>query len=71
VVGTFAVAVLAGWASIPLLMATGFPLGSGQTLVAGALLPLMGLLALGSINRHTIDQALAGQAQTVDGRGAG
>ena len=33
VVGGFAVAVLAGWASIPLLMATGFLLGTGQTLV--------------------------------------
>jgi MFS family permease len=33
VVGGFAAAVLAGWASIPLLMATGFLLGSGQTMV--------------------------------------
>jgi MFS family permease len=33
VVGGFAVAVLVGWASIPLLMATGFLLGTGQTLV--------------------------------------
>jgi MFS family permease len=33
VVGGFAVAVVAGWASIPLLMATGFLLGTGQTLV--------------------------------------
>ena len=33
VVGSFAAAVLAGWASIPLLMATGFLLGTGQTLV--------------------------------------
>ena len=33
VVGGFAVAVLAGWASIPLLMATGFLLGTGQALV--------------------------------------
>jgi MFS family permease len=33
VVSGFAVAVLAGWASIPLLMAIGFLLGTGQTLV--------------------------------------
>ena len=33
VVGGFAAAVLVGWASIPLLMATGFLLGTGQTLV--------------------------------------
>jgi MFS family permease len=33
VAGGFAAAVLAGWASIPLLMATGFLLGTGQTLV--------------------------------------
>jgi MFS family permease len=33
VVGSFAAAVLVGWASIPLLMATGFLLGTGQTLV--------------------------------------
>src|SRR5829696_9272221 len=33
VVGSFAAAVLAGWAAIPLLMATGFLLGTGQTLV--------------------------------------
>jgi MFS family permease len=44
VVGAFAVAVLAGWASIPLLMVTGFLLGSGQTLVdtaAQALVPTL------------------------------
>lgn len=33
VVGGLAAAVLAGWASIPLLMLTGFLLGTGQTLV--------------------------------------
>jgi MFS family permease len=33
VVGGFAAAVLLGWAGIPLLMATGFLLGTGQTLV--------------------------------------
>ena len=33
VVGGFAVAVLAGWASVPLLMAAGFLLGTGQTVV--------------------------------------
>jgi MFS family permease len=44
VVGGFAVAVLLGWASIPLLMATGFLLGTGQTLVdtaAQALIPAL------------------------------
>ena len=44
VVGSFAAAVLAGWASIPLLMATGFLLGTGQTLVdtaSQALIPAM------------------------------
>ena len=43
-VGAFAVAVLAGWASIPLLMVTGFLLGSGQTLVdtaSQALIPTL------------------------------
>ena len=33
VVGALTAAVLAGWASIPLLLATGFLLGTGQTLV--------------------------------------
>lgn len=33
IVGGLAAAVLAGWASIPLLMVTGFLLGTGQTLV--------------------------------------
>jgi MFS family permease len=44
VVGAFAVVVLAGWASIPLLMVTGFLLGTGQTLVdtaAQALIPML------------------------------
>jgi MFS family permease len=44
VVGGFAVAVLAGWASIPLLMAAGFLLGTGQTLVdtaSQALIPAL------------------------------
>jgi MFS family permease len=44
VVGSFAAAVLAGWASIPLLMATGFLLGTGQTLVdtaSQALIPAL------------------------------
>ncbi len=44
VVGGFATMVLVGWASIPLLMATGFLLGSGQTLVdtaAQALIPAL------------------------------
>jgi MFS family permease len=44
VVGAFAVAVLAGWASIPLLMVTGFLLGTGQTLVdtaSQALIPTL------------------------------
>jgi MFS family permease len=38
-------------------------------LVAGTLLPVMGLLALRPINRHTIAQALTGPAQAADGRG--
>jgi Na+/melibiose symporter-like transporter len=44
VVGGFAIAVLLGWASIPLLMATGFLLGTGQTLVdtaSQALIPAL------------------------------
>ena len=44
VVGAFTIAVLAGWASIPLLMATGFLLGTGQTLVdtaSQALIPTL------------------------------
>jgi len=44
VVGAFAVAVLLGWASIPLLMLTGFLLGTGQTLVdtaSQALIPTL------------------------------
>jgi MFS family permease len=44
VVGGFAVAVLFGWASIPLLMLTGFLLGTGQTLVdtaSQALIPAL------------------------------
>jgi MFS family permease len=44
VVGGFALAVLVGWASIPLLMATGFLLGTGQTLVdtaSQALIPAL------------------------------
>jgi MFS family permease len=44
VVGAFAIAVQAGWASIPLLMVTGFLLGSGQTLVdtaSQALIPTL------------------------------
>jgi MFS family permease len=44
VVGGFAAAVLLGWASIPLLMATGFLLGTGQTLVdtaSQALIPAL------------------------------
>jgi MFS family permease len=44
VVGGFAVAVLLGWASIPLLMLTGFLLGTGQTLVdtaSQALIPAL------------------------------
>jgi MFS family permease len=44
VVGGLAAAVLAGWASIPLLMATGFLLGTGQTLVdtgSQALIPAL------------------------------
>lgn len=44
VVGVFAIAVLTGRASIPLLMATGFLLGTGQTLVdtaSQALIPTL------------------------------
>ena len=44
VVGGLAAAVLAGWASIPLLMLTGFLLGTGQTLVdtgSQALIPAL------------------------------
>jgi hypothetical protein len=44
VVGGFAAAVLLGWASIPLLMATGFLLGTGQTRVdtgSQALIPAL------------------------------
>jgi MFS family permease len=44
VVGAFAVVMLAGWASIPLLMVTGFLLGTGQTLVdtaSQALIPML------------------------------
>jgi MFS family permease len=44
IVGGFAVAVLLGWASIPLLMLIGFLLGTGQTLVdtaSQALIPAL------------------------------
>ncbi len=63
VVGGFATMVLVGWASIPLLMATGFLLGSGQTLVdtaAQALIP-----ALVSRDPHRLALANGRLAGTV------
>ena len=54
-VGAFAVAVLAGWASIPLLMATGFLLGSGQTLVDTASQALVPTLV--SRDRRRLERA--------------
>ena len=54
VVGSFA-AVLAGWASIPLLMATGFLLGTGQTLVDTASQTL--IPALVSRDRGRLERA--------------
>lgn len=54
-VGVLALAVLAGWASIPLLAAIGFLLGTGQTLVdtaAQSLIP-----ALVGRHRHRLERA--------------
>jgi Na+/melibiose symporter-like transporter len=61
VVGGFAVAVLAGWVSIPLLMATGFLLGTGQTLVDTASQALIPAL----VSRHP------GRLERANGRLAG
>jgi MFS family permease len=55
VVGSFAAAVLVGWASIPLLMATGFLLGTGQTLVDTASQTL--IPALVSRDRGRLERA--------------
>jgi MFS family permease len=55
VVGSFAAAVLVGWASMPLLMAAGFLLGTGQTLVDTASQTL--ILALVSRDRGRLERA--------------
>ena len=55
VVGSFAAAVLVGWASIPLLMATGFLLGTGQTLVDTASQTLIPVLV--SRDRGRLERA--------------
>src|SRR6266498_4796019 len=71
VVGALGVAVLAGWASIPLLVAIGFLLGSGQTLFDNAAQSLIPTLVSRDTQRLERANSQLYGAQTVGQNFAG